>query len=69
MTDLMQLLSRHATQSVALAAIEAEIKKAERTYWTDRGYTVMPRRERLIAALKEDAARPTPLEKWLEDMK
>jgi hypothetical protein len=66
MTDLTALLSRHATQKAALAATEAAIRHAEREYWTARGYSVMPRRERLLAALAEDAKAPTPLEAWLE---
>lgn len=69
MTDLLQLLSRHATQKAALEATERHIKAAEREYWTERGYKVLPRRERLIAALREDAERLTPLEQFLEDNK
>lgn len=68
MTDLQQLISRHAIQKAALAATEAAIRHAEREYWTARGYSVMPRRERLLAALAEDAKRPTPIEAFLEGL-
>lgn len=68
MTDLLTLLSRHATQKAALAATEREISIAERAYWKERGFSVLPRRERLLAALREDAARPTPIEAWIEGM-
>lgn len=71
MTDLLQLLAKHTTQAAALAATEAEIKKQERAYWKERGFSVLPRRERLLAALREDldrdAAMPTPLEKFLAE--
>lgn len=72
MTDLLTLLSRHTTQKAALAATEREIAVAERQYWTERGFSVLPRRERLLAALREDldreAATPTPIEQWIEGM-
>jgi len=72
MTDLMQLLSHHATLTVQLAATEKDIRKAEREYWTTRGFSVLPRRERLIAALAEDAEKeaktPTPIEAYIEGL-
>lgn len=66
MTDLLQLLARQSAITAEAARLESAIKKAEREYWTAKGYSVMPRRERLLAALKEDATKPTPLEIWLE---
>lgn len=66
MTDLLNLLSRQSTLKAEADKVEMAIRKAEREYWLSKGYSVMPRRERLLAALKEDAAKPTPLEEWLE---
>jgi hypothetical protein len=68
MTDLPTLLSRQATLQAEAARVEAAIRKAEREYWQAQGYTVMPRRERLLAALREDAKQPTPLELYIEGM-
>lgn len=68
MTDLTTLLARQSAITAEAARLEAAIKKAEREYWTAKGYSVMPRRERLLAALKEDAAKPTPLEAFLEGL-
>lgn len=69
MTTLPTLLAKADQQRAALASTEAAIKVAEREYWTAQGYSVMPRRERLIAALREDASKPTPLEAYIEGMK
>lgn len=66
MTDLLNLLSRQSTLKAEADKVEMAIRKAEREYWLGKGYSVMPRRERLLAALKEDATKPTPLEEWLE---
>lgn len=68
MTTLPTLLSRQRTLTAELATIEAAIKTEERAYWSARGYTVMPRRERLHQALQEDAFVPTPLEAYLEQL-
>jgi hypothetical protein len=66
MTELLNLLSRQSALKAEADKVELAIRKAEREYWLGKGYGVMPRRERLLAALKEDAAKPTPLEEWLE---
>lgn len=68
MTDLLALMSRHTTQKAALAATEREIAVAERAYWKERGFSVLPRRERLLAALREDAAAPLPIEAYIEQV-
>jgi len=67
MTDLLHLLSRQSTLKAEADRVEMAIRKAEREYWLGKGYSVMPRRERLLAALKEDAAKPTPLELYIKE--
>jgi len=70
MNDLSQRLTdklkKHETLTAEVARLETSIRADEREYWTERGFSVLPRRERLKAALAEDARALTPLEIWLE---
>jgi len=66
MTELRDLLAKLEASQAETARLENAVRKAERIYWTERGFSVLPRRERLKAALAEDAKMPTPLELWIE---
>jgi len=66
MTDLSNDLRKLDAAIAEVNRLEAVVRKGEREYWTERGFSVLPRRERLKASMAEDAKMPTPLEAWLE---
>lgn len=51
MTPLPTLLRRQSALQREQAEVEAQIKVAERAYWSERGYLVVPRREHLVREL------------------